>query len=38
LVGALIGVAGYPAAFALCALLPLLAVPLVPADPAREQL
>lgn len=32
LFGALIGVAGYPAAFAVCALLPLLAVPLVPAD------
>ncbi|MGW4095373.1 MFS transporter [Mycobacterium sp. NPDC004974] len=32
LFGALIGAAGYPAAFAVCALLPLLAVPLVPAD------
>ncbi|MBN3507450.1 MFS transporter [Mycolicibacterium nivoides] len=36
LFGALIGVAGYPAAFAVCALLPLLAVPLVPDDPAVE--
>lgn len=32
LFGALIGVAGYPAAFAVCALLPLVAVPLVPPD------
>lgn len=32
LFGALIGVSGYPAAFAVCALLPLLAVPLVPPD------
>jgi MFS family permease len=30
--GALIGVAGYPAAFAVCALLPLAAMPLVPAE------
>jgi hypothetical protein len=30
--GALIGVAGYPFAFAVCALLPLVAVPLVPVD------
>ncbi len=37
LFGALIGVAGYPAAFAVCALLPLLAVPLVPADPVHEE-
>ncbi len=40
--GALIGVAGYPAAFAVCALFPLAAIPIVPADssgspdPARE--
>jgi MFS family permease len=35
LFGALIGVAGYPAAFAVCALFPLAAMPLVPveADP-----
>ncbi len=31
--GALIGVAGYPVAFAVCALFPVLAIPLVPADP-----
>lgn len=31
--GALIGVAGFPAAFAVCALFPLLAMPLVPAEP-----
>lgn len=31
--GALIGAAGYPAAFAVCALFPVLAMPLVPADP-----
>jgi MFS family permease len=31
LFGALIGVAGYPAAFAVCALFPLTAIPLVPA-------
>jgi MFS family permease len=37
LFGALIGLAGYPAAFAVCALLPLLAVPLVPADPVRDE-
>ncbi|WP_301333507.1 MFS transporter [Mycolicibacterium frederiksbergense] len=30
--GALIGAAGFPAAFAVCALLPLLAVPLVPVE------
>ncbi|MHC9296480.1 MFS transporter [Mycobacterium sp. LTG2003] len=36
LFGALIGVAGYPAAFAVCALLPLLAIPLVPADQAMR--
>ncbi|MEO3757192.1 MFS transporter [Mycobacterium sp. B14F4] len=32
LFGALIGVAGYPAAFAVCALFPLAAIPVVPAD------
>lgn len=32
LFGALIGATGYPAAFALCALFPLLALPLVPDD------
>ena len=30
--GALIGAAGYPVAFAVCALFPVLAIPLVPAD------
>lgn len=30
--GALIGAAGYPVAFAVCALFPMLAIPLVPAD------
>ncbi|SNW17744.1 sugar phosphate permease [Mycolicibacterium thermoresistibile] len=38
LFGGLIGVAGYPVAFALCAVLPLAAVPLVPADPATPQI
>ncbi len=33
LFGALIGVAGYPVAFAICALFPVLAIPLVPAEP-----
>lgn len=33
LFGALIGVLGYPVAFAVCALLPVAALPLVPADP-----
>jgi MFS family permease len=33
LFGALIGVAGYPAAFAVCALFPLAALPVIPADP-----
>ncbi len=33
--GALIGVLGYPVAFAACALLPLLATPLVPGEPTR---
>lgn len=32
LFGALIGVAGYPAAFAVCALFPLAAIPVVPPD------
>jgi MFS family permease len=31
--GALIGVAGYPVAFVVCALFPVLAIPLVPDDP-----
>jgi MFS family permease len=35
LFGALIGVAGYAAAFAVSALLPLLAVRVVPAEPKR---
>jgi MFS family permease len=35
LFGALIGVAGYPVAFAVSALLPLVAIPIVPADPSR---
>lgn len=34
--GGLIGVVGYPVAFAVCALLPALAIPLVPVEPARE--
>jgi MFS family permease len=33
LFGALIGAAGYPAAFVVCALLALVAIPLVPRDP-----
>ncbi len=33
LFGALIGVAGYPVAFAVCALFPLAALPVVPTDP-----
>ena len=33
LFGALIGAAGYPVAFAVCALLPLIAIPVVPAEP-----
>jgi sugar phosphate permease len=32
--GALIGLFGFPAAFAVCALFPVVAIPLVPADPA----
>ncbi len=35
--GGLIGIAGYPAAFAVCALLPLVAVPLVPSEPALSR-
>jgi len=35
LFGELIGLAGYSAAFACCALLPLLAIPLVPGEPRR---
>ena len=31
--GGLIGVAGFPLAFAVCALFPLAAIPLVPAEP-----
>lgn len=33
LFGALIGAVGYPVAFAICALFPVLAMPLVPTDP-----
>ncbi|KDE98089.1 MFS transporter [Mycolicibacterium aromaticivorans JS19b1 = JCM 16368] len=36
LFGALIGVLGYPVAFAVCALFPLVAFPLVPTDPPRR--
>ena len=36
LFGALIGAAGYPVAFAMCALFPLLAIPLVPVRDASE--
>jgi hypothetical protein len=32
LFGALIGVAGYAAAFAVCAFFPLIAIPLVPVE------
>jgi MFS family permease len=35
LFGALIGIAGYPAAFAVCAIFPLVATPLVPVDTER---
>lgn len=35
LFGALIGVAGYPVAFAVCALFPVAALPVLPADPVR---
>lgn len=37
LFGALIGALGYPPAFAVCAVLALLAVPLVPVDARREE-
>ncbi|WP_179475179.1 MFS transporter [Mycolicibacterium vinylchloridicum] len=36
LFGALIGVLGYPAAFAVCALFPVVALPLVPTDQPRK--
>ncbi|MGV0791829.1 MFS transporter [Mycolicibacterium sp. XJ1819] len=36
LFGALIGAAGYPVAFAACAVLPLLATPVVPVEPAPK--
>ena len=35
LIGGLIGIAGYPVAFAVCALLPLMAIPAVPAARRR---
>jgi MFS family permease len=34
--GGLIGIAGFPAAFAVCALFPLVAMPLVPVETPRE--
>ncbi|ORX08479.1 MFS transporter [Mycolicibacillus trivialis] len=37
LFGGLIGVFGYPVAFAVCALFPLAAMPAVPADPPRAR-
>lgn len=37
LFGALIGAAGYPLAYAVCALFAALAIPLVPADPAPAE-
>jgi hypothetical protein len=39
LFGGLIGLAGYPVAFAVCALFPLIAMPLVPvgAEPVNQQ-
>jgi len=39
LLGGLIGAAGYPVAFAVCALFPLIALPLVPvdADPVAQR-
>lgn len=37
LFGALIGAAGYPLAFAVCALFPALAIPLVPVDAEAQQ-
>ncbi|HEX7321508.1 MAG TPA: MFS transporter, partial [Mycobacterium sp.] len=36
LFGVLIGAAGYPLAFAVCAIFPLAALPMVPADPERR--
>ena len=36
LFGALIAVAGFPVAFAVCALFPAAAISLVPADPERD--
>jgi MFS family permease len=36
LFGALIGAAGYPLAFAVCAIFPVLAIPLVPTDPDEK--
>lgn len=38
LFGALIGVAGYPLAFAVCAIFPLAAIPVVPVDPGARRL
>ena len=38
LFGGLIGVAGYPVAFAVCALFPLVAIPIVPVDRAGNHL
>ena len=38
LFGGLIGIAGYPVAFAVCALFPLVAMPLVPKDPESRPL
>lgn len=35
LFGGLIGIAGYPVAFAVCALIPLVAIPVVPVEPRR---
>jgi MFS family permease len=35
LFGGLIGIVGYPAAFAMCALFPVAALPLVPVEPSR---
>jgi len=37
LFGALIGAAGYPLGFLLCAIFPVLAIPLVPADPDEKE-
>jgi len=35
--GGLIGLAGYPAAFAVCAALPVIAAPLVPKEPQTQR-